>query len=405
MSVFSSRVILILATLTIAAPCHAQEGVNDKLPNKAGWRVEADPGESFKGPFNVKDSITIPVQGRYVFPSTPGAFVAVSAPKMKNVYQVYDLRTMKPVGVPITITNPYDVFTVPRLAPDGKHLSARVKVGRDSTIEVWSVETGKSVCKLPIEADKEIKPKYNDLLGKGRLWIAKHKSEFPRYTVMTMFQVYDIDTGKEISRFTNPLVPDGKWFTFSAGQRYQWMEQTGGWFLHLVWDMNTGKMIGEREFQGQKDTWGIAAGMAFSPDGQEMAMLWQDKDRDRNKSFGRLLCWETKTGKKLFDHTLNAAWPQMAYLAVNGGTRSLQWWPERKGWLLFGHLLVDRDSGTVVHTVGKAPTFEGAIESRRFLDAYHITNVEGTFDKQLKVIALPREKIEDAVKKARAAAK
>jgi len=37
-----------------------------------------------------------------------------------------------------------------------------------------------------------------------------------------------------------------------------------------------------------------------------------------------------------------------------------------------------------------------------FLDAHHLTSVEGTFDKKLKVIALPRKEIDELVRKARA---
>jgi WD40 repeat protein len=378
----------------------ATEAAEKDLPNKAGWHVEEDPAPQIKGPFNTTDSIPVAFQGHYIFPSIPSAFVAVTPPKTKDVYQVYDLRTMKPVGKPITLKNRFSVFTRPALSPDGKHLAVRVKQDASSTIEVWSVESGKSVRRLPLETDDRVKPKYFDLLGKDRLQVAKHRDEFPRYTVRTTFQTWNIETGKEVSKFTNPLVPDGRWFTFSGGGRYQWMEQTGGWFLLLVWDMNTGKMVGEREFQGQKDTWGIAAGLAVSPDGKEVAMLWQPKDR--GKTFGRLLCWEVKTGKKLFDHTLANEWPEMAYLGTKGGAATIQWWPERSGWLLFGHLLVDRDSGKVVHKIGKPPLFTGAMEERRFLDRDHVTTLEGTFDKKLEVIALPRKEIDDAVKKARA---
>jgi hypothetical protein len=389
LSVFS-----LLALLGPRAP-----GQGNDLPNKAGWHVLPDPGETFKGPFNLGGSIPVGFQGTVLFPSTPSAFVAVTPPKTKDVYQVYDLRTMAAVGKPVAIPNRFSPFTRPALAPDGKHLAARVKDGATSTVEVWSVETGKSVLKLPPEADDNIKPKYVDLLGGDRLWVARHPSEFPRYTVRTTFEVRDINTGREVARFSNPLVPLGKWYTLSAGRRYQFMEQTGGWFLFLVWDLHTGKMVGEREFQDRKAAWGQAAGLAFSPDGEEMAMLWRLGQRP--DTWGRLLVFETRSGKRLYDHRIGYDLPQIDSLWSDGGTRCLQCWPERRGWLLFGHLLIDRESGAVVHKVGAAPGFSGAIEDRRFLDAYHLTDLEGGFDRRLKVLALPRGEIEAAVKKAR----
>jgi WD40 repeat protein len=393
--------LLVLLAALSSSGLPAQEKKKGDLPHNVGWHLEPDAVAPLKGPFNLTDSIAVAFQGRAIFPSTPSAYVLVTPPRTKDEYQVYDLRTMKAVGKPITIPNRFSAFTHPVLAPDGKHVAVRIKEGGSSTIEVWSVETGKSVRKLEVEADKNIKPKYFDLLGKDRLWVAKHRSEFPLYTVRTTFQVWNIDTGKEVAKFTNPLVPDPRWFTRSAGNRYQWMEQTGGWFLFLVWDLTTGKLVGEREFQPRKGTWGMAAGMSFSPDGKEMAMLWQPKDR--GKKYGVLMSWDVKTGKKLVEHTIENEWPHMAFLSA-GGTQNLQWWPERRGWLLFGHLLVDRDSGKVVHRLGKQPGFSGAIEARRFLDSWHVTNLKGTFDKQLEVIALPRKEIEAAIKKARSAA-
>jgi hypothetical protein len=367
------------------------------LPNKAGWNVTADPGEKIVGPFNLKGGISC--QGNVVFPSTPSAFVAVNPPRTRDVWQVYDLRTMKPVGKPLTINGRFNVFTRPALSPDGKHMAVRLKSAGADTVEVWSVQTGQSVRKIEVDPDPRLKARYVDLLGKGRLWTAKHLGESPLYTARTTFQVWDVGTGKETSRYGNPLVPLGKWHTFSAGRRYQWMEQTGGWFLFLVWDVNTGKMVGEREFQTKKEPWGQAAGLAFSPDGEEMAMLWRlGKKPDL---WGRLLCFEVKTGKKLFDHPIGYDLRQIDSLWFDGGPRCLQWWPPRKGWLLFGHLLVDQQSGAVVYKVGKAPGFSGAIEERRFLDADHLTTLEGTFDKKLEVIALPRKEIAAAVAKAR----
>jgi WD40 repeat protein len=388
---------LLLAILAALALTPA--GTSSDLPNKAGWHVRPDPAAPLTGPFNLAGSIPVDLLGKVVFPSTPSAFVAVTPPKARNTYRVYNLKTMRPVGTPITITNLFSPFVPPALSPDGKHLAARVKKGATSTVAVWSVATGKSVLELPVEPDDRIKPKYVDLLGKDRLWVAKHPDEHPLYTVRTTFQVRDVKTGREVASFTNPLVPNGRWFTFSAGGRYQWMEQTGGWYLLLVWDLQTGKMVGEREFQPSKDTWGIAAGMALSPDGKEFAMLWRPKDRGR--SFGRLLCFDVASGKKLFDHKLANDWPQMDFLGNEGGKRCIQWWPERSGWLLFGHLLVDRDSGAVVHRLGKPPGFDRGIAERRFLDRFHVTSLEGTLDKRLRVLALPRKEIEAAVAKAR----
>ena len=90
------------------------------------------------------------------------------------------------------------------------------------------------------------------------------------------------------------------------------------------------------------------------------------------------------------------------WFRFEGGTRSIQYMPDKSGWLLFGHLIVDRETGTVVGKVGGAPTFSGVIATRRFLDADHIASghKEG-FNNFVKIEALPRAEIDAAIKKAR----
>jgi hypothetical protein len=217
------------------------------------------------------------------------------------------------------------------------------------------------------------------------------------------FKVWNIQTGEAVVSFNYGLSYHGKWAALSPGRRYLMMEHTRGSYNLLCWDLGRGKLVGHTEFQDRKDKWGQAGGLAFSPDGEEVAMLWRLGERPH--TWGRLLVWQVKTGKKLFDYKLGYELGSIDSLWFDGGSRCIQWWPQRKGWLLFGHLLIDRDTGAVVHKVGPAPGWSGAIGEHRFLDADHITTITGTFDKQIKVAALPKEKIDAAVKAARAARK
>ena len=63
---------------------------------------------------------------------------------------------------------------------------------------------------------------------------------------------------------------------------------------------------------------------------------------------------------------------------------------------------VDSESGAVVWKLGEeVPTSEGQMVTRRFLDRDHVTTVTGKFEKKMTVEALPRARIDEAVKKAR----
>jgi hypothetical protein len=124
-------------------------------------------------------------------------------------------------------------------------------------------------------------------------------------------------------------------------------------------------------------------------------MIWRLGNKP--KSWGRLLCWEVKTGRKLVDHNLGYEPNSIDSLWFKGGTTCIQWLPDGSGWLLFGHLLVDYETGAVVGKLGSAPGWDGAIVDRRFVDREHYTSIEGgAFDKKLVLQA--REKARDAPK-------
>jgi hypothetical protein len=364
------------------------------------WAVKPDPAaQKVKGPFNLDSSISVPTFGQVIFPAAPSPFVAVSVGKAKDRIQVYDLRIMRPVGKPIAPR--IDQFNRGHrsLSPDGAHFAVRLKGPGPCTVEVWSVKGGSSLRKFAVDADAGRKARWLAFLDKDRLVVSVNDTDFPKPTARTTYKVFDVKMGKELRRFTYPLMYWAKWIGPSPGGRYLLMEHTHGTFNLLGWDLTTGKLAGQFEFQRRGDTWGQAAGITFSPDGTEMAMLWRlGKQPD---DWGRVLCWDVKSGKKLFDHRIGYELKMMDSLWTDGGARCIQWWPQRRGWLLFGHLLIDRESGAVVHRMGPEPQFSGAIQERRFLDGEHVTDVEGRFDKRLKVIALPKAEIETAVKKAR----
>src|SRR5205085_9739567 len=127
----------------------------------------------------------------------------------------------------------------------------------------------------------------------------------------TVYQVWDANTGKEVTRFEVDLVFHWKWGAISPGGKYLALEKTetlSGYQL-LAFDLETGKRVGEVEFQGKKDTWGQACGMSFSPDGKELAMVWRLAKKP--DTWGHLMVFEVETGKKVADHTLGYAMKDM----------------------------------------------------------------------------------------------
>jgi hypothetical protein len=366
------------------------------------WAAKPDPTPfNMKGPFDPGASIPVGFMDRVFFPSAPSPFVAVASGKpAPGQILVYDLRQMQRVGQPLL--GKFNVFPARHVAlsPDGAYLADRAQGATKPTVEIWSIAEGRSLRKIEVDADASIKVGLIDFAGKDQLFTMKHRAEHPDAGSPATYQVWNIQTGALIREFSFDLVFHRKWGTLSPGQQYLAMEETEtvkGYHL-LVWDVLAGKLVGELELQGRKDPWGQAAGLAFSHDGEELAMLWRLKNAD---CWARILCWEVKTGKKLLDHKIGNELPNIDSLWSHGGPLTFQWLPDRSGWLLFGHLLVDRDSGKVVWKIDPEPRFAGNIMDRRFLDRDHITTLSGKFEKKLTVEALPRDKIDAAVRQAR----
>jgi hypothetical protein len=385
---------LILALLVWPVPAAPADAKDEPEP---GWEVKPDPApDVVKGPFDTKASIPIAFMGRVVVPTRPSAFVAATRADAKDQLVVYDLRTMKSVGKPIQ--GKFDAFHYDGLAlsPDGAYLAGLVRdkqLPHLPVVEVWSVAEGKSLRTIPLD-EKRMGVGLLDFAGKDQ--IVTEKATEPDVT----YQLWDVTTGKELQHFTYTLEFHPKWGAISPGGRYLVMEETdtlSGYHMHW-WDLTTGKDVGTVELQGQKDQWGQACGIAFSPDGEEVAMLWRLGDKD---VWGRLFCWDVKTGKKKLNLAIPKFMEWQDSVWTHGGPRSIQWMPDRQGWWLFGYALIDHDTGAVV---GKTPPEPNSLgpDDRRILDADHVTaEAGGPFDKRIVVQALPRDEIDAAIKKAR----
>ena len=78
----------------------------------------------------------------------------------------------------------------------------------------------------------------------------------------------------------------------------------------------------------------------------------------RDAGLRKVALGETSVAEVL-EHTVGYEPAMIDSLWDQGGTQTIQWTPDRSGWLLFNHLLVDRDSGAVVWKLPPEPRFSG----------------------------------------------
>ena len=103
--------------------------VNAKAPpppvtEKSPWNVAVDPGPEWREPAIPANAVIPTSTTNVIYPSTPAPFVAVNPADDPKAWQVYDLRTWKPIGPPHRIDLPR--FVLPVLSPDGSFLAYKV---------------------------------------------------------------------------------------------------------------------------------------------------------------------------------------------------------------------------------------------------------------------------------------
>ena len=306
---------------------------------RAAWDIKPDPlAEPLQ--LSVKPGMVIPIPNPPgiwpLYPTTPSPFVVVgqnNAPA--DTREVWDLRTFKKAGeikgkVGSSTTSPA------RLSPDGKYLAVTATdTDPDRVIEVWSFADGKLVRRI------EPKPRAKKILGfdfatNGRLIVALELE------VAKVLQTFDFIAGTLVS--TQALTPkfQENSLALSPGRKYAaFLVENELRFL----DLEKNKPAGTLAVKG------ACNGMAFSPDGTELAGLFFEAPG------GRLTVWDLAKGEVVVDHSLPSgpSFPTPGW--ADAGARSIDWLPDGSAWLLAGHALVNRKDGRWVWSLF-APSYK-----------------------------------------------
>ncbi|MBO0699587.1 MAG: hypothetical protein J2P46_14420 [Zavarzinella sp.] len=151
----------------------------------------------------------------------------------------------------------------------------------------------------------------------------------------------------------------------------------------VITEIATGKVVGDISFVGKDEPFGGSAGVEFSPDGKELAVLWHSLGKKKG-GYGKVLVFDAATGKKLASHDL--ADVSGVDTGSKGGLEAIQWVPDGSGWLLFGSLLIDRQTGK---ELGRAGGDKKLAHLRRFVGPGHLTALKGGLDSAMSLEPAP----------------
>lgn len=384
---WAALALFILALGLPTAPAPADE----EIP----WTVQADPWPfPAAAPKAGKKVFDVPDRHEVRFPETPSPFFAIVAQddKKGTKVQFHDLRTLQPVGKAVE-SDKIDARNM-RLSPHGDLILSIDAKAEKPTVTVVSTGGQPVVGAIAIN-DTKTKIEGMDFAGKDRVLTVKEIREDNK--PKRYWQVWDVKTGKEVSRIQTQLEYSPKWATVTPGGRYLVIQETSGngYYLHF-WDLTTGAKAGKIALQDKAEPWGQCAALAISPDGKELALTWRV---EKDGVVLRLMRFDLEKGVKIGEHKLLADAKPSSPGLLAGRFKTLQYLPDGRAWLLSGHQVVERETGAVVSKIDPAPKFNGDTRDRRFLDAYHVTDVK---DRKLTVLELPKADLDAAIAKARA---
>jgi hypothetical protein len=352
---------------------------NAPNPNTIGWKLEPDPA-----PFPVAAKPKSKLAGvsdfarlSVVYPALPSPLVSVD---QKGKTQVWDLQTMEKIHeapFPFLVQN--DMVKHTALSQDGAFL-AQLSPAKLETLEF---KIGK-VARHDLDMRLGL-PVALEFFSQGKLLLGHDH-------VVTRFRIWDVSTEKVEMEFHLPARKPGLILRITKGS---WALSGGGkyfaipWSDHLlVFDLKSGIAVGAKALPKEDGDFGMTCrGLAFSPDGKELA-----------GAFGvgfasRILVWDILTGNLVANHPIRMNWRPGIY--VKG---EVQWLPDGSGWLIGGSTILDRKSGTVLTTI-QQNDWEGKGPRPRIVDADHIASLSG--ERSHEVLALeplPWDKIKSGRK-------
>jgi hypothetical protein len=340
------------------------------------WRVTPDPlPETIDIPSDLKISIPLPGgwKGNVLFPTTPSPYLAVVGNVNRtDVCDVWDIRTAKrlnSVRGKIALDAPFV------LSPDGAYLAGKVPFGRGRGIEVWSVRTSQPVARVEaMHTDAFDFAAQNQLVVMG--------------FAALQFEVWNLASGRRVLEIKPKHPADRESLALSPGRRYLAMVTSWDGALRIH-DLVGGMAAGDLQLPLVRGV--RCKGLMFSMDGAELAGFFEIDGK------GRIIAWDLRSGQVAADHSFPTNLKDRIAGAAQYGGRSIEWLPDRSGWLLYGHGLVARSSGELLATLEIDPA--GSALPRLVASLDHVISVTGETKPAVQSFPLPKEKLAAAAAK------
>jgi hypothetical protein len=295
------------------------------------WDVQVDPADE---PFGIDSKkrifATFPRNSArdVVYPDCPSLFVALGSNKNAvEIREVRDVQANRRVGS-VRASVIFNARTA--LSPDGQFFAAWA--AGQNRIGVWDVRAERP--HGVVIAKESTSPRLLMFAGTERLIAAGDKDELLVWRMPDGQPERAIELPKMSASPVAGLTPGGRFLALATGDKKERFVR--------VFNLATGATAGEIKLEFHGERLPECRAVTFSPDGVELAILYVSAEETS------LAVVRVASGKVVaripIDETLQPA----GRGAIARPSRALEWFPDRKRWLVYGRGIVERAQGKIV---------------------------------------------------------
>jgi hypothetical protein len=317
-----------------AAPTVAEDREIAVRYGNFAWQVVVDrPAVPFEFDPKKKIAATMPKNssGGVVFPDCPSPFVALGSNNTpREIREIRDLQGNRRIGAVknATIHNAWVA-----LSPDGQYFAAW-PAGQNQ-IGVWMVKPEKP--RGSIRVAGVAVPRLLTFAGNNRLVAIGGGDDLFTYSMPAGTYERSLVIPKINGGIVAGLSPGGRYLAIAVPDAKKP-------FLRVI-DLAGGIAAGELILTGFAGTAPTCHALAFSPDGTELAALYETPNESNVLVFG------ASSGTLALHVRIEGCLRTKLRAADWQGGHGLEWFPNKSSWLVYGQGVIDRESGELAWTL------------------------------------------------------
>lgn len=339
---------------------HAQPPIN--------WTAQADPPAT-PLPTEWSHNFSIPITARridtahFIYPEVPSPFVIVGNNEdQKAQRDLWNLATGKKEGKlnGVAFHSSYKMS----LSPDGHYMAFG---GFGDGVTVFDVQKNKLAVALPVKGSEFNLATLSFIPGDRLVGLSSVHDKMRVWKIPQGDLLYEADLGKQFAYpEKSAYSPGGKYIAIES-------EFLKGWIR--VHDLATGAPVGELHVERGKDAgYTQFFQLAFSPDGTQLAGLW---DASGSNSASQIVIWNMADGKLAENIRVTPGVKEK--FNPDSQAVGMQWFPDGRKFLVHGMAVVDRAKQQTVYSFEKSAV--NSREIRRPLAPDLLAAFDGNHDK------------------------